>query len=259
MKRLFIACLAMLMGATASSAQDDLERGIFNHLGVNVAAGTEGIGIGVATPITNYLELGFDVNIMPGFKAKGDVNVNYYTGSIPVPLPSSEKVKITGDLKRTMMDVKLSVYPFGGNSTFFVAGGFSFGSEKLATLNGHSDAVQEACQTYPQYKDLILNSISAELDKYNVKFDDNGDVNGDVRVKKVRPYVGLGFGRLIPKKRVGFRFELGCQFMGKMKVYQNDTEVNINEMSKGKDDLSKIIDKLTVYPVLKFTLTGRIL
>ena len=202
---------------------------------------------------------GFDVNIMPGFKAKGDVNVNYYTGSIPVPLPSSEKVKITGDLKRTMMDVKLSVYPFGGNSTFFVAGGFSFGSEKLATLNGHSDAVQEACQTYPQYKDLILNSISAELDKYNVKFDENGDVNGDVRVKKVRPYVGLGFGRLIPKKRVGFRFELGCQFMGKMKVYQNDTEVNINEMSKGKDDLSKIIDKLTVYPVLKFTLTGRIL
>ena len=259
MKRLFIACLAMLMGATASSAQDDLERGIFNHLGVNVAAGTEGIGIGVATPITNYLELGFDVNIMPGFKAKGDVNVNYYTGSIPVPLPSSEKVKITGDLKRTMMDVKLSVYPFGGNSTFFVAGGFSFGSEKLATLNGHSDAVQEACRTYPQYKDLILNSISAELDKYNVKFDENGDVNGDVRVKKVRPYVGLGFGRLIPKNRVGFRFELGCQFMGKMKVYQNDTEVKINEMTKGDDDLSKIIDKLTVYPVLKFTLTGRIL
>ena len=259
MKRLFIACMVMLMGATASSAQDDLERGIFNHLGLNVAAGTEGIGIGVATPITNYLELGFDVNIMPGFKAKGDVNVNYYTGSIPIPLPSSEKVKISGDLKRTMMDVKLSVYPVGGNSTFFVAGGFSFGSEKLATLNGHSDAVQEACRTYPQYKDLILNSISAELDKYNVKFDENGDVNGDVRVKKVRPYVGLGFGRLIPKNRVGFRFELGCQFMGKMKVYQNDTEVKINEMTKGDDDLSKIIDKLTVYPVLKFTLTGRIL
>ena len=259
MKKLLIACLAILMGATVSSAQDDFDRGVFNRLGVNLSAGTEGIGIGVATPITNYLELGFDINIMPGFKAKGDVNVNYYTGSIPVPLPSSEKVKISGDLKRTMMDVKLSVYPFGGNSTFFVAGGFSFGSEKLATLTGHSDAVQEAISTYPQYKDLILNSISAELDKYNVKFDESGDVNGDVRVKKFRPYAGLGFGRLIPKKRVGFRFELGCQFMGKMKVYQNDTEVNINEMSKGKDDLSKIIDKLTVYPVLKFTLTGRIL
>lgn len=259
MKKLLIVCLAMLMGTTTSLAQDDMERGIFNNLGVNLSAGTEGIGIGVATPITNYLELGFGVNIMPGFKAKGDVNVNYSTGSIPVPLPSSEKVKISGDLQRTMMDVKLSVYPFGGNSTFFVAGGFSFGSEKMATLNGHSDAIQEAIRTYPAFKNLILNSVSAELDKYNVKFDENGDVNGDVRVKKVRPYVGLGFGRLIPKNRVGFRFELGCQFMGKMKVYQNDTEVKINEMTKGDDDLSKIIDKLTVYPVLKFTLTGRIL
>jgi len=259
MKKLLVVCLAMLMGTTAASAQDDIDYGVFNHLGVNLSAGTEGIGIGVATPVTNFMELGFDVNFMPGFKAKGDVNVNYNTGSIPVPLPSSEKVKISGDLQRTMMDVKLSVYPFGTKIPLFVAGGFSFGSEKLATLNGHSDAVQEACHNYPLVKAELLNSISAELDKYNVKFDENGDVNGDVRVKKFRPYLGLGFGRLVPKNRVGFRLELGCQFMGKMKVYQNDTEVKINEMTKGDDDLSKLIDKLTVYPVLKFTLTGRIL
>jgi hypothetical protein len=259
MKKLLVVCMAMMIGTTTSSGQDDFDRGIFNHLGVNLSAGTEGIGIGVATPITNYLELGFDVNIMPGFKAKGDVNVIYNTGTIPVPLPTSEKVRITGDLQRTMMDVKLSVYPFGGKTPFFIAGGFSFGGEKIAILNGHSDVVQEAIRTYPEYKTQILDGLSAELDKYNVKFDENGDVNGDVRVKKFRPYVGLGFGRLVPKNRVGFRFELGCQFMGKMKVYQNDTEVKINEMSKGDDDLSKIIDKFTVYPVLKFTLTGRIL
>ncbi len=258
MKKLLVVCLAMLMGTTAASAQDDIDRGLFNHLGANLSVGTEGIGIGVATPVTDYLELGFGVNIMPGFKAKGDVNVKYYAGSIPVPLPSGEKVKISGDLQRTMMDVKLSVYPFGAKIPLFVAGGFSFGSEKLATLNGHSDAVQEAIRTYPEYKALILNSISAELDKYNVKFDENGDVNGDVRVKKFRPYVGLGFGRLVPKNRVGFRFELGCQFMDKMKVYQDDAEVDINEMTKGDDNLSKLIDKLRVYPVMKFTLTGRI-
>jgi hypothetical protein len=86
----------------------------------------------------------------------------------------------------------------------------------------------------------------------------NGDINGDVRVKSFRPYLGLGFGRLIPKKRVGFRFELGCQFMGKMRVYQNDSELETNNVVKGKDDLSKWLDKLKVYPVLKFTLTGRI-
>ena len=105
---------------------------------------------------------------------------------------------------------------------------------------------------------MILNSISAELDKYNVKFDERGDINGDVRVKKFRPYVGLGVGRLVPKSRVGFRFEAGCQFMGKLKVYQDNQEVKINELNDTDDDISKIIDKVKVYPVLKLTITGRI-
>jgi hypothetical protein len=51
---------------------------------------------------------------------------------------------------------------------------------------------------------------------------------------------------------------MGCQFMGKMKVYQNDAEVKIDKMNDAGDDLSKIIDKLKFYPVLKLTITGRI-
>lgn len=259
MKKLLVICIVMLMGSTASSAQEDFECGIFNHIGANLSVGTEGIGLGLASPVTDYLELGVGVNIMPSFKIKGDVNVYFNMGSLPIPISQNDKVKITGDLNRTTMDVKLNVYPFGGKSTFFVAGGFSFGGEEIATLTGHSDVVQQAITTYPEYKDLILNSISAELDKYNVKFDEKGDVNGDLRVNKFRPYVGLGVGRLIPKKRFGFRFEAGCHFMGKIKVYQDDQEVNISEINNGDDDISKVIDKLKVYPVIKFTLTYRIL
>jgi hypothetical protein len=85
-------------------------------------------------------------------------------------------------------------------------------------------------------------------------------VEGDIRVKSFRPYLGLGYGRLVPKGRVGFRAELGVQFMGHMKVYQNDNELKLNELgTKATDDLSKIIDKWSVYPVLKFMLTTRIL
>lgn len=262
MKKLFITCLAVLIGSASASAQewwDNIERGVFNHLGLNVSAGTEGIGVGIAAPITDYLELSAGVNFMPSIKIKGDVNVDYNISSqIPIDIPSHDKVKITGDLKRTTMDVKLNIYPFGGNTSFFIAGGFSYGGEKLGTLNGHSDVIQQSIEDYPAFKDVILNSITAELDKYNVKFDDKGDINGDVRVKKFRPYVGLGVGRLVPKHRLGFRFEAGCQFMGKLKVYQEDQEVNINELNDTDDTLSKIVDKLTVYPVLKLTITGRI-
>lgn len=89
MKKLFIACIAVLIGSTSASAQewwDDIDRGIFNHVGLNVSASTEGIGVGVAAPITDYLELGFGVNFMPSFKIKGDVNVDFNTSTLPIPL-----------------------------------------------------------------------------------------------------------------------------------------------------------------------------
>ena len=259
MKKVFVVCIALLMGITSASAQDEIDRGIFNHLGVNVSASTEGIGVGVAAPITDYLEFGLGVNFMPGFKIKGDVNIDFKVPELPVPLPASDKVKLTGDLKRTTFDAKLSVYPFGDRSSFFIVGGLSFGGQKIGVLTGHSDAVQKAITDYPEYKELILSSISAELDKYSVQFDERGDIRGDIRVKKVRPYVGLGVGRLVPKRRVGFRFEAGCQFMGKMEVYQNDKLVDIRQYKNTDDNLSKFIDKWSIYPVLKLTITGRIL
>lgn len=57
------------------------------------------------------------------------------------------------------------------------------------------------------------------------------------------------------------RLELGCQFMDKLKVYQNDTEIDINKALEdaGDDDLSKFVKDLKIYPVVKFSFTGRIL
>ena len=143
MKKHLITCLVMLMGVTTASAQSYYERGIFNHVGLNAGVGTEGISVGIAAPITDYLELGFGVNFMPGIEVKGDVNVDF---NIPaqyttIGIPTNDKVKITGDFARTTMDVKLNVYPFGGNTKFFIAGGFSFGGEKMAKISGHSDLV----------------------------------------------------------------------------------------------------------------------
>ena len=152
MKKLLVVCVAMLMGVNSASAEwwEDIDRGVFNHVGMNASIGTEGIGVGVAAPITDYLELGFGVNFMPGLKVKGDVNVDFDVpyGLIPPGIQTSDKVKITGNFARTTMDVKLNVYPFGDRSSFFVAGGFSFGGEKIAKITGHSDLVENIIKEY---------------------------------------------------------------------------------------------------------------
>ncbi len=265
MKRILTVAILSLMLVTSSYAQ--FERKVFNHLGVNVGVGTEGIGVGVSAPLTNFLEFEAGVNFMPAFKLNGDLDLNV-KGSVniegqQVEVPVST-VKANADFSRTTFNFKANVYPFGGNSKMFVAVGFSFGGSKIAKVGGHSDELQAFVDQYPDYKQAILDQVGVAVSDYDLRLNDNCSISGDIRCNSFRPYVGLGFGRLVPKNRVGFRVELGCQFMGKLKVYQDNKQLDINKImaetsGSAKDDISKFIDNWKYYPVLKFQLVGRIL
>ena len=261
MRKITTMAALLLMSFGSAFAQEDTR--VFNHVALNVSAGSEGIGVGLATPVTNYLELEAGANFMPGFKLNGDLNVASQTINVngyPLQTPEAT-VNAEGNFSRTTFNFKAHVYPFGGNSKFFVAAGFSFGGNKIAKITGHSQELEEFVNQYPQYKQQILDQIGAQIDKYKIKFDENLNVSGDVRCNGFRPYVGLGCGRLVPKRRVGVRVEAGCQFMGKLKVYQNNEEINLDDALKdsGNDDISKFVDNWKVYPVLKISLVGRIL
>lgn len=271
MKKLMMMAVILLAGVGSVMAQSDYKRGIFNHVGLNVGAGTEGISVGVAAPVTNFLEVEAGVNIMPSFKLSGDLDVDVNTDDLPpvpvpnVQYPSSATIHAEGSFDRTTFNVKANLYPFGGGSKFFIAAGLSIGGEKIAEVSGSCDELRNFSNSNlknnPDLEKQFRQALSANLGGYNLELDENYNVQGDIRCKNVRPYLGLGFGRLVPKNRIGCRFELGCQFMGKLKVYQNGNEIDINKALEdaGEDDLSKFVKDLKVYPVLKFSLTGRIL
>lgn len=248
-------------------AQKEYKRGFLNHVGINVGAGTEGISVGLAAPVTSFFELEAGVNVMPSFKLSGDLDVDVNTSSLPqvpnVQYPPEATIHAEGSFDRTTFNVKANLYPFGGGTKFFIAAGLSIGGEKIAEVSGSCDELRDFSQKLPtqELKDQFRQAVSANLAGYNLQFDENYNVQGDIRCKKVRPYLGLGFGRLVPKNRLGMRLELGCQFMDKLKVYQNDTEIDINKALEdaGDDDLSKFVKDLKIYPVVKFSFTGRIL
>ena len=265
MKKLMMMAVILLAGVGSVMAQSDYKRGIFNHVGLNVGAGTEGISVGVAAPVTNFLEVEAGVNIMPSFKLSGDLDVDInMPQESDIQYPTSGTIHAEGSFDRTTFNVKANLYPFGGGSKFFIAAGLSIGGEKIAEVTGSCDELRQFSENNlhtPELKDQFRKAISANLGGYNLKLDENYNLQGDIRCKNVRPYLGLGFGRLVPKNSIGCRFELGCQFMGKLKVYQNGNEIDINKALEdaGEDDLSKFVKDLKVYPVLKFSLTGRIL
>lgn len=248
-------------------AQKEYKRGFLNHVGINVGAGTEGISVGLAAPVTGFFELEAGVNVMPSFKLSGDLDVDYDSSSLPqvpgVQYPANATIHAEGSFDRTTFNVKANLYPFGGGTKFFIAAGLSIGGEKIAEVNGSCDQLREISQKLPtqELKDQFRQAVTANLGGYKLELDENYNLQGDIRCKKVRPYLGLGFGRLVPKNRLGMRLELGCQFMDKLKVYQNDTEIDINKALEdaGEDDLSKFVKDLKIYPVVKFSFTGRIL
>lgn len=249
--KFFSLVCALLLGAafTSVSAQSDngVKMGLFNHLSVGVSASTLGYGFDIAMPVSPYLTLRGGVDIMPSITFNTDVDVevadfSYYSS-----------IDLEGDIKRTQTYVLANIYPFK-RSSFFLSAGAYFGGAKVVGAKGQTDD--------PQLLNLINNyqdQIGVVIGDYTLPFDNDGSVTGSIEVKKFRPYVGLGFGRSVPYRRIGFAFELGVQFHGTPQVKDKNGSINdLISASEADDDFSEIVDKLKAYPVLKFRLTGRI-
>ena len=249
--KFFSLVCALLLGAafTSVSAQSDngVKMGLFNHLSVGVSASTLGYGFDIAMPVSPYLTLRGGVDIMPSITFNTDVDVevadfSYYSS-----------IDLEGDIKRTQTYVLANIYPFK-RSSFFLSAGAYFGGAKVVGAKGQTDD--------PQLLNLINNyqdQIGVVIGDYTLPFDKDGSVTGSIEVKKFRPYVGLGFGRSVPYRRIGFAFELGVQFHGTPQVKDKNGSINdLISASEADDDFSEIVDKLKAYPVLKFRLTGRI-
>lgn len=115
MKKLMMMAVILLAGVGSVMAQSDYKRGIFNHVGLNVGAGTEGISVGVAAPVTNFLEVEAGVNIMPSFKLSGDLDVKVPKNPSWPDLPNGQQypteatIHVDGDFSRTTFNVKANL------------------------------------------------------------------------------------------------------------------------------------------------------
>lgn len=255
MKKLIISGLAMFMSLTSVMAQE--ETGIGNHLGWGVGFGTEGFNASIATDMTPYAELEFGVNWAPGFARTENGDAFYLKDNGDGTFSRGKdagNMDIKAKVNRATLDFKGSVYPFAANDNFasdlFVAVGVSFAGKEIASLEGTLKSPKDGAG----YKYV-------RAGKYMLPLVGN-NADASVRVNSVRPYVGLGYGRLVPKNNLGFRVELGCQFNGKMKLYKDDNECKLlsDKPYKGFETdtkLQDVMDFFSIYPVLKVSLRGK--
>ncbi len=102
---------------------------------------------------------------------------------------------------------------------------------------------------------LMMAAVSASAQNNKVK----PFRNLSVGVEAGTAGVGIGWGRAVPNNRIGFQFNMGVLFHGTPKIDSSNAEVSEALNDEAEDGgITKIMRKVTVYPVISFKLVGRI-
>ena len=253
MKKTIILSLAALILSVNAGAQ------VFDHLSVGLGAGTDGLGIELAAPLGNH------VDIRAGYGA-GVGLVGYTLHGIRVPEhpanPSSNDVPVPMKMSLGMNDARLlfNIYPSATKGFHFTVGAYmgapAFLSGKLVDMP--SD----------------YNTMGVNVDGYLVKAKD-GKLVAELCAPglgsptfAVKPYVGIGFGRAVDRdRRVSFCFDLGVQYQGKAGLWAEGESVTgrtekVQLTREHVEAIGDVMDEVAKYaafwPTLSFRLNVRL-
>ena len=183
----------------------------------------------------------------------------------------ADKYGVEGKVGFTNGKILFDIFPFNSNkSSFHLTFGAYFGTSKIISVYnkelgslGIVNTANRIIDAYNAESNAGKGSVYAELGDYkNLGPDAEGNVDFSIKVSGFKPYLGIGFGRAVPKSRVGFMFELGCMFWKTPSiVFTGNQVIDIDKDKAGNEDVGKAIDiisKFKVYPCLNFRLCGRI-
>ena len=237
-KLLLLAMFAMV--CIISQAQTEF--GIFNHVGVGVGLGTTGFDFELSAPVTDYLQLRAGYTFFPKVSYDDDVEYRAKGGTY-------KETNIEGKLNMSNAKLLVDIYPFP-KFTFHATVGAFMGSDEII----------KAENTIPvlDYSD----GSGIEIGDYIVGFNSDGYAQAAIKVNKFKPYVGIGFGRAVPRKRLGVSFDLGVQFWGSPGIYEKQTgtyqKVTSSDLGGDDDGLIDNLSKISIWPVMTLRLNGRI-
>ncbi|WP_421751726.1 hypothetical protein [Croceimicrobium sp.] len=168
--------------ASKASSTEDLYPMWQNRHAIAISAGLPGFGLEYAYNLNRSL------NLRAGFLA---FTFNDYNTDMDI---SGQSVNVNANLTSTVFDIMLEYQPSTRSSFKLVAGLGYLNNVGVNTLILLNDDIG--------YGDLVIDN------------EEIGDIDLTVSWTGVAPYMGFGFGRAIPKKRVGFGIEVGTYYAG---------------------------------------------
>ena len=262
MKKLMLVAMAACLSFTTMSAQesDSKESVLFKHLAIGVNGGTNGLGIDLATTLTPQLEMRIGWDAMSRFTT----TTHLYTNSIKDATFQWDDTKVDFDARSNMKTMKLllDIYP-SKNSAFRITAGVFYSTNDKVAQAENVNLIEEFELVHAYNNEpgrLQAEKIGVNLGDYFLEPDANGLMHASFCVNRIQPYLGIGFGRVVPSKnKLTLSMDFGLKFWGKPSIKCNDipiTSDNINENTENK--VLKILSNLSVYPVINIRLAGKL-
>lgn len=142
-------------------------------------------------------------------------------------------VDLKANLEVAIIDLGIEYLPFN-NSSFKLTAGLGY----LSNVN------LNAVFTYKE--DVIVGTVV-------IKNENVGQIEADVNWSGIAPYVGIGFGRAIPKNRFGIGFEIGSYYTSSPDV--NLTASNLlAPTAEQEDNLRESLESYKFIPKIQIRL-----
>lgn len=270
MKKIIIVLLSLCAGIGAHAQSK-----IF-HFGIGLNAGTNGAGLDASIGLTRFVQIRGGFSYVPQMDFTYQASVfNEATQFISgINFNPSLKDKLIPEIdKMTQVKIQpnmmtyhalLDLYPAGG---FHFTVGAYFGQENVArmySLGNDMKPIALANGFIDQYNatnpQIPISPLGVHMGDYVFTPDAEGNLDVEMRVRHIRPYFGIGFGRAVPRRsRVGMSLDLGVQYWDKPSFYNNGELAEPSVISKDHDPLTNTITSLPLYPVATLRICGRIL
>ncbi|MBQ0097004.1 MAG: hypothetical protein KBS53_05055, partial [Bacteroidales bacterium] len=284
------ATLLLLSAGTANSQE------AFKHLSMGLDLATTGIGLEFSLPVvTNHLVLKAGYNYGNFKFPMGNTSLNFsglsedvnryvdkansYLAQIPeessrlTGIPSSLELDADGKIKLGTGKIVMEYYP-SKKSSFHINAGVYIGNPNIFSIDGGCPELWNAYSTnlaiakrmaevHPEFSSKVgsIPELKATVNGRTFQLKEPGNVNVGLRAAVARPYLGLGFGRSIPKTRCGFQFDFGAIYIGKLSVSSANEVSGASSVATQDNDVQKVLDtigKICVYPQLSFRFICRL-
>ena len=214
MKKILLA-IALVSVCFASHAQDEIE--IKERKNAFAASfGLPGLGIEYARKLSPKL------SARVAWHSAQLINLRAENIEI-----KDDKVNLLANAEVSIIDLGIEYNPFK-NSSFKLTTGLGY----LANVNTNL---------------VVTYTEDVKLGDVIITKNDVGEIVADVTWSGIAPYVGIGFGRAVPKRRFGFGFELGTYYTSSPDVKLTASELLAPTASQ-EENLQKSLSSFKFIP-----------